>query len=166
MARVNVYKYAEDEDDETTLNGWFNPGSSTKYDEATRWDGNNNVSVNPVGKYGHQALYRTKGGKWVLNNWSQWQGSEDRYEFIGGDAAKDWLLRNEEDDAVEQYFGELEEESGPNLGGRPSIGPKVEVRLPKQILDRVDAFRGTRDRADALRDLIAAGLGALAATEK
>lgn len=161
MARVNVYQYAENEYDETTLAGWFNPDSSTKYDEATRWDGNNNVSINPVGRYGHQALYRTKGGKWVLNNWSQWQGSEDRYEFIDDSTAKDWLLRNEEDAAVEQYFGELEEESGPNLGGRPSVGPKVEVRLDEETLRRVTKFTGDRARADALRDLIAAGLDAL-----
>ncbi|MEU5323026.1 hypothetical protein AB0G67_40680 [Streptomyces sp. NPDC021056] len=166
MARINVYSYAETEYDETTLQGWFNDDSSTLYKEATRWDGNNHVSVNPVGRHGHQALYRTKGGRWVLNTWSQWQGSEDRYEFIDDSVAKDWLLRNDEDDAVEQHFGELEEESGPNLGGRPSIGPKVEVRIPKDILARVDAFKGTRDRADALRDLIAAGLDALAAAEK
>lgn len=161
MARINVYSYAETEYDETTLEGWFNSDSATVYKEATRWNGNNHVSVNPVGQHAHQALYRTKGGRWVLNNWSDYQGSEDRYSFVDDATAKDWLIRNEEDAAVAQYFGELEEESGPNLGGRPSIGPKVEVRIPQATLDRIEALRNGRDRADVLRDIIEAGLDAL-----
>lgn len=160
MSRVNVYKYAENEWDETALAGWFNPDSSTKYDEATRWDGNNHVSVNPVDRYGHQGLYRTKGGRWILNTWSQWQGSEDRYEFIDDTTAKDWLLRNEEDDAVTQHFGDLDEESGPNLGGRPAVGPKVEVRLDEETLAKVEVRAQNEGvtRAEMLRRLITAAV--------
>lgn len=161
MTRINVYNYAKDEYDETTLAGWFNEESATQFKEATSWDGNNNVSVNPIGQFEHQSLYRTKAGRWVLCTWSQYQGVEPRYEFVTDDTAKDWLIRNEEDDAVAQHFGELEEESGPNLGGRPSIGPKVDVRLPREVLERVDAFKGDRAQADALRQLIEAGLDAL-----
>lgn len=160
MARINVYKYAEDEHDETTLAGWFNTDAATKYDEDTNWDGNNHVSVNPVGKYGHQAIYRTKGGRWVLNTWSQWQGSEDKYEFVSDATAKDWLIRNDEDAAVKQWFGELEEESGPNLGGRPAVGPKVEFRLSEDELARVDgrAKKESVSRAEMLRRLVVASL--------
>lgn len=164
MARINVYDYGNPEAydyEGFTLAGWFNPDSSKQYKEDTEWDGNNHVSVNPVGQYGHQMLYRTKGGRWVLNFWSQYQGVAETYEFIDDEKAKDWLIRNDHDDAVKEHFGELEEESGPNLGGRPSIGPKVDVRLPQETLDRIDAFKGTRDRADALRQLIEAGLDAL-----
>jgi hypothetical protein len=162
MARTNVYSYAETEYDETTLAGWFNPSSATMYKEATEWDGNNHVSVNPVGQFGHQALFRTKGDRWVLNTWSQWQGVEERFEFVDDATAKNWLIRNSEDDAVTEHFGELEEESGPNLGGRPTVGPKVEVRLDEETLRRVTEFAAGRARADALRDLITAGLNALA----
>lgn len=164
MARINVYDYGNPEayDHEgPTLAGWFNPDSSTEYKEDTEWNGSEHVSVNPVGRYGHQMLYRTKGGRWVLNFWSQYQGVAEKYEFVDDATAKDWLIRNGEDDAVQRWFGELEEESGPNLGGRPSIGPKIEVRLPQAVLDRVEALRGGRERADVLRDLIAAGLDAL-----
>ncbi|WP_448333560.1 hypothetical protein [Streptomyces sp. DSM 41534] len=49
----------------------------------------------------------------------------------------------------------------PSAGGRPSIGPKVEARLDEETLRRVDEFAAGRSRADALRDLIAAGLDAL-----
>lgn len=161
MTRINVYSYTETEWDETTLAGWFNDDSATLYKEDTRWNGNNHVSVNAVGPHGHQALYRTKGGRWVLNSWSDYQGSEDRYEFIDDQTAKDWLLRNDEDAAIAEHFGTLEEESGPNLGGRPSVGPKVEVRLDEDTLRRINEFASGRARADVLRELIAAGLDAL-----
>lgn len=166
MTRINVYTYPTAEErsygvGETTLAGWFNPDSATRYDEDTRWDGNNNVSVNPVGQYGHQALYRTKGGRWILNTWSQYQGVEERYEFVDDATAKDWLLRNREDKAVEQWFGELDEESGPNLGGRPAVGTKVETRLPDDVLAALDerAKAENASRAEMLRRLVTAGLG-------
>lgn len=163
MARINVYDYGDPESwdyEGRTLAGWFNPDTATIYKEATEWDGNNHVSINSVGPYGHQALYRTSGGRWVLNNWSQWQGSEDKYEFISDRDAKDWLLRNQEDDAVKQWFGELEEESGPNLGGRPAVGPKVETRLDEDTLAKVDARAAEEkvSRAETLRRLIVAAL--------
>ncbi|MEW2266935.1 hypothetical protein [Streptomyces sp. NPDC047868] len=160
MTRINVYAQPETEWGEPTLAGWFNDDSATLYKEDTRWDGSNHVSVNSVGPHGHQALYRTSGGRWVLNNWSDWQGSQDRYEFVSDTTAKDWLIRNDEDDAVAQWFGELEEEAGPNLGGRPPVGPKWEVRLDDETRARVEALVGDRKRADMLRDLIVAGLDA------
>lgn len=164
MARINVYNYGDPESydyEGPTLAGWFNNDSATLYKENTRWDGNNHISVNTGSQWDHEALYRTKAGRWVLNTWSQWQGSEERYKFVDDATAKDWLIRNDQDEAVAQHFGELEEESGPKLGGRPSIGPKVEVRLPQEVLDRVEALRGGRERADVLRDLITAGLDVL-----
>ena len=162
MSRIHVFTKPDNEFEGPQLAGWFNTDSAIAYEEATRWDGNNSVSVHPVGQYGHQLLYRTKGGRWVLNTWSQWEGVQETYEFISDDTAKEWLLRNESDDAVEEWFGTLEEEAGPNLGGRPSIGPKVDFRLSAAVLERVDAFKGDRDRADALRQLVEAGLDALA----
>lgn len=165
MARINVYTYGDpeayDPDYEgPTLAGWFNPDSSAEYKEDTEWDGNNHISVNAVGPYGHQILYRTKGGRWVLHFWSQWQGVSEKYEFVNDATAKDWLLRNAHDEAVKQHFGELEEESGPNLGGRPAVGPKVETRLEKDVLEQVDA-RAAKEgvsRAEMLRRLVIAGL--------
>lgn len=156
MARVNVFEYSDDPDDFTgpQLAGWFNDDSAIQWKE----DGDWNDSAT------HEELYRTAKGRWVRCDWTQWQGSEAKYWFVSNAVARTWLLTNHHDDAVAKYFGNPEEESGPNLGGRPSIGPKVEVRVPQEILDRVDGFKGTRDRADALRDIIAAGLGALSPT--
>jgi hypothetical protein len=134
MARTNVYSF--DEYEGKTLDGWFDPSSAERFDEATRWDGNNSVSVVAGDKYGHEALYRTKKGRWILNRWSQWQGVEETYEFIGDDKAREWLLKCEEDKAVEKYFGEMDEESGP---GRPEIGKPINVRLGEDLQERVDA---------------------------
>ena len=134
MARVNIYRF--DEFDGKVLEGWFDPKASESFEEATRWDGNNSVSVVAGDKYGHEGLYRTKKGRWVLNRWSQWQGVEETYEFISDDRAREWLLKCERDEAVEQYFGELEEESGP---GRPEIGKPLNVRLGDDLQARVDA---------------------------
>lgn len=107
----------------------------------------------------HAELFRTKGGRWVRCDWNQWQGSTPHRWFIGEDEAERWLLAEGHDEAVQRFFGEVAEESGPNLGGRPGIGPKVDTRLDPETLARVDALRNGRDRADVLRELIAAGLG-------
>ncbi|MEU5163929.1 hypothetical protein AB0G74_30535 [Streptomyces sp. NPDC020875] len=160
MTRVNVYAYPATEYDETSprLVGWFNPDSAVEYKEDTV-DGER--SVNPVPEFSHQSLYHTAKGRWVLCTWSQYQGTEARHEFVDEAAAKDWLLRNAEDAAAEKWFGQLDEESGPNLGGRPPIGAKWEVRLDDETQRRVTAYAGVRPRADVLRELITAGLDAL-----
>ncbi|MEV6165746.1 hypothetical protein AB0L71_28300 [Streptomyces sp. NPDC052052] len=163
MARINVYRYPTEQElyngaGETTLTGWFNPDSAAAYREADDWDGSNEISVNTDSQWDHQTLYRAKSGRWVLNNWSQRQGVAERYEFIDDDAAKTWLLHNQHDAAVEEWFGQLDEEAGPNMG-RPGVGPKWEVRLDKETRAQVEALvGGGRKRADVLRDLIVAGL--------
>lgn len=111
------------------------------------------------GQWEHEHLYRTPGGRWVLNHWSQWQGSRETYRFITDDQARDWLLRNESDAIVEKWFGALAEESGP---GRPEIGGAVHVRLGEELA-RVDAWADEQKikRAEAVRRLVSAGLTAV-----
>jgi hypothetical protein len=158
MARTNVYNYADDDarayGEEDTLTGWFNPDSATLYKEDTEWDGSNHISLATGSQFDHEALYRTKGGRWVLNTWSQWEGKQERYEFVNDATAKDWLLRNNEDDAVAQWFGELEEEFGPSKGGRPAVGPAISVAYPQSLLDRIDAATAAANltRAEWLRN--------------
>ncbi|MER6605958.1 ribbon-helix-helix domain-containing protein [Streptomyces sp. NPDC000927] len=162
MSRINVYTQPthEYDPDGPQLAGWFNSKSADVYDEETEWDGRNEISVNQLGEFGHQALYRTKGGRWVLNTWSQRQGSADRYEFITDAIAKDWLLRNNQDEAFKKWFGELTEESGPNLGGRTAIGTKVEARLPDDTLEKLDLHAKSEgvSRAKMIRILVTEGL--------
>jgi hypothetical protein len=48
-----------------------------------------------------------------------------------------------------------------NLGGRPEIGPAINVRLPKQLLGLVDDHAKAHDltRAEAIRRLLDQALG-------
>lgn len=76
----------------------------------------------------------------------------EEYEFVSGDQTR----TPHDDDLI---YATIKVDTGRRLG-RPTIGPKVETRLPDDTLKRVDAFaaRTGRSQADALRVLITAGL--------
>lgn len=162
MNRVNVTRQG---DDGPELVGHFDLDRAEEYDEVRRWDGNNMVSTN-TGKYGRQTLYRTAGGRWVLLETSQWAGVEPTWEFLSDERARDWLLRNEQDDVVERYLGEIPEEAGPNLGGRPEIGPAFSVKFPLDLTAALDveARRRGTSRAALLREAAEALLHGTSAT--
>lgn len=135
MTRVNVY--SRDPYEEKTLLGWFDTASCVeKIDESTYWDGNNNRGVISGGQVGYEMLYRTKGGRWAryYNFTSEYNGPEF-YEFLTDDQARDWLIKDGDDEIVEKYFGELEEERGP---GRPEIGKPIPVRLTEDQRAKVE----------------------------
>lgn len=149
-----------------SLQGWFVLESATPYLEQTEYVSDfEKVSVNTRSEHAHETLYRTKRGQWVLKRWSDYElDNVETYEFVVEEAAKRWLILNDEDAAVEKYFGPMGEEDGPNLGGRPSIGPQVpSFPMPQTLLDRVDQH--ARDegisRAEAMRRLMERGLESL-----
>jgi len=153
MNRVNIY------DRETQkLVGWFDIDAAEKFSEDTWFDGSNQISKATGSQWAHEALYRTKGGRWVLNRWSQWQGSRETWEFISETEAREWLLAQGHDEAAKRYFGPIEEERGP---GRPEIGPAIQVRLPEDLLAAVDARADAEgvSRAEMVRMLLAEALG-------
>lgn len=151
MARVNIFNEFRE------LVGWFDSKKAERFEEATEWDGSNHISIATGSQWDHEALYRTVGGRWVLHRWSQWQGRPETYRFLTDQEAQTWLLANDEDEAVERFFGEIEEERGP---GRPEIGPEIGVRLPQAMLDRIDGLveRGVTTRAEVVRRLIGIAL--------
>jgi hypothetical protein len=67
------------------------------WDEATRWDGNNHVSVATGSQWNHETLYRSSKGRYYIERTSQWQGSTDSADFIDREDAARWLLANEHD---------------------------------------------------------------------
>lgn len=146
MARVVVRS------DKGTRCGWFDPSKAQRFDEATYWNGSNNVSKATGSQWDHQALYRTAGGRWVLRCWSRRQSEGDpSYTYVDDERAKIWLLENGEEQAAERYF-DVEEERGP---GRPAVGPMVNVRLGEDLTARVDAARlEGESRAAAIRRLL------------
>ena len=151
VIRENVF------DDEGNFIGWFDRAKAEKFEEATRWDGNNHISIATGSQWDHEALYRTAGGRWVLHFWSQWEGRPERYRFIDSDEAREWLLLNEEDEAVERLFGEIEDEVGP---GRPEIGPPILVHMPTEMTARLDALaeQDGVPRAEVIRRLLGEAL--------
>lgn len=93
---------------------WFDSKKAKFWKEGTRWNGNNRVSLTTGSQWDHEALYRTAGGVYVLNHWSQYQGSRETYEEISAEEAACWLSRNEyldgdaEEAGLEKQYAQLE----------------------------------------------------------
>lgn len=89
---------------------WFNLDSAEKFDESKQWDGNNHVSNATNSQWEHEALYKTKGSKFILNHWSQWQGTTETWKEISIGEAAIWLSTNghEPDETLLKEFEELE----------------------------------------------------------
>lgn len=165
MSRISVYDRSEFGDGR--LLGWFDDDKTTEIvHESKAWDGNNMRGVMSGLEVGYETLLRTAKGRWVRHyNARNEHNGPEYYEFLTDDQAKEWLVRNndaESEKILERYFGELEDEAGPSLGGRPEIGPKWEVRLDTDTRAQVEALaeKDGVKRADVLRRLIVAGLAA------
>jgi hypothetical protein len=109
-----------------------------------------------------ERLYHTAGDRLVLSRWSRWQGEKTTYRYISADEARDWLIANGYDEAVERIFGEpVEPERAP--AGRPEIGPQIVTRIPRDMLEQIDAVAKGRNqtRAETMRQLVEDGLSLL-----
>ena len=65
------------------------------WDEDTRWNGNNHISVATGSQWEHQTLYRSRRGRYYIEHTSQWQGSTPSAEWVSNEEAARWLLANE-----------------------------------------------------------------------
>lgn len=75
--------------------GWFDRDKATCYEEGTRFNGSNHISLATGSQWEHEELHHTKSGSWILCSWSDWQGSgAPTYERISEQDAADWLIRN------------------------------------------------------------------------
>ena len=133
--RTNVYRYEPEYGRKYV--GHFDQTAATIFNEDTRWNGSNSISVHTGSEFHHQRLLRTSQGRWVMNYWTNYADGEDRYEFIDADQARAWLLLNQDDQAVERYFGTIEEERGP---GRPAVGgSQVGIMFPPDMRAALEA---------------------------
>ena len=148
IIRENVF------DEDGNFIGWFDRNKAERFNEATRWDGSNHISIPTGSQWDIRPTYRRRAR--VLS-WSQWDGRPERYRFIDGDEAREWLLLNEEDEAVERLFGEIEDEVGP---GRPEIGRPIIAHLPPELTAQLDqmAERIGVPRAEVIRRLLTGAL--------
>lgn len=163
MDRITIYSdHDYDENGNKIRLGWFDlDAAETVAVEGTYWDGDNHRGIVSGLQTSRAVLYRTKGGRWVehCDGRNEFNGP-DKWTFLTDDEAREWLIKAEDEDKLQQWFPDTPDESGPNLGGRPAVGPKVEVRLDPDVLAKVDS-RATKEgvkRAEMLRRLIVAGL--------
>jgi hypothetical protein len=84
---------------------WFNIENADCYREITYFDGNNFISQVTNSQWEHEFIFITQGGKYILNSWSAWQGSIDRYEEISREVAAKWFAK--QDFTVEEIPTEL-----------------------------------------------------------
>lgn len=71
--------------------------SSQHWEENTRWDGRNHISVATGSQWEHQTLYRSRKGRYYVVHESQWQGSTPHAEWVSEHEAVRWLLANGEE---------------------------------------------------------------------
>lgn len=71
--------------------------ASSSWNEDTRWDGSNHISVATGGQWEHQRLYRSRKGRYYIEHWSDWQGSVGHCEWVSEHEAVRWLLANDEE---------------------------------------------------------------------
>jgi hypothetical protein len=68
--------------------------ASANWEEDTRWNGNNHISVATASQFEHEKLYRSRKGRYYVEHTSQWQGSTPRAEWVSPEEAAQWLLAN------------------------------------------------------------------------
>lgn len=89
---------------------WFDLEKAEKFEGKTRWNGHNHVSLHTGSQWSGQNLYRTAGKRWILHEWSSYEGTTDTYEQIDDADAAQWLVRNgdEPHEACAEEFAALE----------------------------------------------------------
>ena len=65
------------------------------WEENTKWNGSNHVSVHTNDQWSHQKLHESKKGRYWIECWSAWQGSNPHAEWVSEHEAVRWLLVNE-----------------------------------------------------------------------
>jgi len=154
VSRINI---------DTTPNGWFDPDTSTLYEEDLRWvdfrdedELDDSEDADERGYYvsaatgaddSHESLYHTADGRWVLKSWTN-QKRTGTYQFISESAAATWIEINEPPKAPSPRRG------------RPEVGGAVHLRLSPELKAQLDQFASTNDltRAEAVRQLLADSL--------
>lgn len=90
---------------------WFDLDAAERFEESQTHDGRNFISDATGSQWDHETLYRTKKGRWVLNESSQWQGSQDKYSEVSASDASAWLIAQGHSKIADKYFPKLVSET-------------------------------------------------------
>jgi hypothetical protein len=74
---------------------FFDADKAQCFEEGTRFDGSNHVSLATGSQWDHETLFRTASGNWVVVPHSQREGCDPEPTVINADEAARWLVRNE-----------------------------------------------------------------------
>jgi len=85
--------------------------ATESWSEETDWDGNNHISRATGSQWEHEKLYRSKKGRYWIENSSQWQGSLPSARLVTNEEAVAWLLLMEYElpDDLKELAAELAE---------------------------------------------------------
>lgn len=72
---------------------WFDAEKAELFKEETYWNGNNHISKATGSQWNHEYMYITKSGVFVLNCWSNYQGSVETYEEVSKNYAAEWFAK-------------------------------------------------------------------------
>lgn len=166
MQRITIYD--TDEYGESTRLGWFDLDAATHVlKEDDYWDGNNMHGMVSGMQINRASLYMTKGGRWVENSDHRPEfNGPDIWRFLTPDEAREWMIKSggvDAEEALAEYFPETPDEEGPPSnpqGGRPAVGPTINVAYPSDLRSRIDAAaeRSGLTRAAWLRQIAAAAV--------
>lgn len=160
MNRITIYD-TDDESGERYRVGHFDLDAAEHIlEEDTRWNGQNMVGKLSGMQTNRAQLYRTAGGRWVEHaDHSLEFNGPNIWRFLTDEQARDWMLKSGGSDAekaLETWFPDTPDESGPGpQGGRPKIGPAINVAYQPDLLKRIDAAarRAGMPRAEWLRQV-------------
>lgn len=101
---------------------------------------------------------RTARGRWLRFIWSNWSNEvhQTYYDATPGQV-RDWLLANDEQGALRQWFPDLPEEDDRPGPGRPGIdGPVINFKPGPELLEFLDAQAAEQgiSRAEMIRVLL------------
>jgi len=92
MSRISITENGE------KTGRFFDDTKADLYKEGQKHDGRNFISEATGSQWDHEAIYRTKGGVYVLNHYSQYQGTQETYEIISKEEAARWFVKNNYED--------------------------------------------------------------------
>lgn len=90
---------------------WFDEDKAEVYKEDTFHDGRNWISKATGSQWEHESIYVTKSGKFILNHYSNFQGSRETYDLISKEDAAAWFAKQgfSDDDIPEVFRKEVVE---------------------------------------------------------
>lgn len=84
---------------------WFDAEKAEIYKESTFHDGRNWISKATGSQFAHEAIYVTKSGKFIINHWSDYQGTRETFELISTEDAAAWFAKQSfSDDEIPSQF--------------------------------------------------------------